>query len=163
MARANQRRVSAWCDSASRSRHPEMLKFATELLATWLPTEANALRRRQQSNNQGRGSSCKLCHANSETVAHALGHCTDWWCVAARTAAVQSAVLLLQKWGVARVPTGPTPKGYVPIAAWFDPSGSTPLEVYQGIPQAVLISIHDHDLIDGLVGVSPSQLDKLLQ
>jgi ribonuclease HI len=163
MARDNHRRVTAWCDSARRSRHPEMLKFATEVLSTWLPTEESLLLRRAHTNNLGRGASCKLCNTDQETVAHALGFCTDRWSAESRAAAVQAAVLLLRGWGVARVVDGPTPEDSTRISAWFDPSGETELEIYRGTNPDALFAIDQHDRIDGLVGVLPSKLDKVLQ
>jgi hypothetical protein len=142
MVRRNGRRVTAWCDAARRSHHPEMLKFATEMLATWLPTEATVLVRRQHSDNDGRGGSCKLCGAEEETVVHAMGHCAARWPAAARASSVQHAVQLLREWGVACVPTGPTAPDRVRIAAWFDPSAETVLEICRKVPPGVLGSGH---------------------
>jgi hypothetical protein len=128
MIRRNGRRVTTWCDAARRSHHPEMLKFATEMLATRLPTEATVLVRRQHSDNDGRGGSCKLCGAEEETVVHAMGHCAARWPAAARASSVQHAVQLLREWGVACVPTGPTAPDRAP-----DQTGHGPPD--QGHPQ----------------------------
>jgi hypothetical protein len=140
-----------------------MLKFATEMLATWLPTEATVLVRRQHSDNDGRGGSCKLCGAEEETVVHAMGHCAARWPAAARASSVQHAVQLLREWGVACVPTGPTAPDRVRIAAWFDPSAETVLEICRKVPPGVLAGLRSHDVVDGFVGVPPPQLDKILQ
>jgi hypothetical protein len=49
------------------------------------------------------------------------------------------------------------------VPAWFDPSGSTMVELSPGTPFAVVQSLTSHDPLAGFIGIHPSGLDQALR
>jgi hypothetical protein len=161
VVRSYGRGVLSWCTAARRTGNPELAKFVAEAVATWLPTEETltAVPPRARDNNRGRGPGCKLCSADQESAAHALGYCSGSWPLQARAESIRAAVQLLIHWGVVVAAASQQSVG---VSAWFDPSGRTRLEVCAAIPCAVLDGLKSLNPVDGFLGFHPAQVDKLL-
>jgi hypothetical protein len=152
-----------FCGVAQRANNPDLVRFVTELIAEWLPTEAV---RASQHADRGRGPTCKLCGNEKESVRHALCDCPHQQpSLARKLACERSADILTEppQFKTAPTPAHPNQNGPgINIPAFFDPSGRTTMELCPAVSSKVQQDLREFDPLSGLVGLFPEGLDEAL-
>jgi hypothetical protein len=163
LARTHGSQLLEFCGVAQRANDPDLVRFVTELIAEWLPTEAV---RTSQHADRGRGPTCKLCGNEKETVRHALCDCPHQLPRLARKLACErSADLLTEPPHCTTAPTMARPNQNGPgiyIPAFFDPTGKTIMELCPAVSSKVQHELREFDPLAGLVGIFPEGLDEAL-
>jgi hypothetical protein len=155
----------ALCGAVSASRDPWLMRFSTLACTAWLPSERVLLSRSRQSNNDGRGPSCKLCYAAEETNEHALSSCPFPPLARLRASVVEAALSAILRPRTDRPP--PRPTCYGPgriIPAWFDPQSQHTIRICPLVsPQIAsqLLSRPFHWA--SMLGIAPPGIDEVLR
>ena len=146
LAHAHEGQLLEFCDVAQRANDPDLVRFITELIAEWLPTEGV---RTSQHADRGRGPVCKLCDNAKETVRHAICDCPHHQpSLARRLACERSAALLTES---PHFTTPPTPAHStqngpgIHISAFFDPSHRTTIELCPAVSGKVQQELREFD------------------
>jgi ribonuclease HI/exonuclease III len=152
----------AYLDTIHRARTASLTRFATEVIAQWLPCEAVLAMR-----SQDRDGACLLCRSGAqESAEHAICQCPHPAPARARALAVAAGMAILER------PRSPNTEldsrqaldlgpGML-IPAWFDPSGTHAIRVCPQVPQAALAALRGHPPLAGFLGILPSDLDEVL-
>jgi len=163
-------RFTSYCAAVAKTRNPHLIRFATLAIAEWLPCEKVCWNKARESDNLGRGPTCKLCGDPVESVRHTLCDCQAAGLPEVRTRAMSRARDLVE--GRILVPASGTNeadgeglewrgRGHL-IPAWFDPSGEATIRVPPGTSQRTIASMRSYDPLAGLLGILPPGLDELL-
>jgi ribonuclease HI len=163
-------RFTSYCTAVAKTRSPHLIRFATLAIAEWLPCEKVCWNKARESDNLGRGQSCKLCGEPVESVRHVLCDCQAAGLPAVRTRAMSRArdlaegrILAPASGKAAAAGEGLEWRGRgLLIPAWFDPSGEASFRVPPGTSQRTITSVRSYDPLAGLLGILPPGLDELL-
>jgi hypothetical protein len=157
LARECGTRLVSALKAVQKSHSAALTMFMMEAVTEYLPVER---RMQVMCADAGRGASCKLCGAESETCSHALGSCGH------RVPIVRTRVVVADALNIAQ---GPPPKVVglkgVKLMAWWDPTREAEVElnVLDGLTESQLNKVRSHPPLAGFIGIHPPGVDLLLR
>lgn len=166
LARACGGRLTSAFRAVRRCNSPDLTAFFMEAATEFLPVEA---RTDVRHGSLSLGPGCKLCGAEAETCAHALGQCRHA-SLASRVrdtlARAKAVVMDGRRARGARV-GGPADGAACArtraLRAWWDPSGGTVIQVPDVLSPKQLGEVARHPPLAGFLGVHPPYVDVLLR
>jgi len=167
LAAAHGRRFLAYCAAVSKTRNPQLIRFAAFAVTQWLTCELVCWKKARGSDNLGRGQKCKLCGAAQESVQHALCECQGGGLQGTRRRGQARARELLveeleelgtlaQDEDVVWLGSGTL------VPAWFDPSGEAAVRVPPNASSDTVDILREFSPLAGLLGILPPGLDEVL-